>query len=671
MISRWFGKRKLRTEILVLFLFLLTVSSVVIISFVYTRNLQDIRRYSQETINRISALIIERMSCMLESMERLPQIGVGMFLRHPEVASENQPLISFFLDEVKYHPNLYAYYVGTPDGSALIVFNLSITDKPFYFGPSQRTPKGTVYAMMLVERSQGKDKEVWTYLDTDLKTISAEEIPSRGYDPRARPWYVGAVKEKKLFWTDVFTYDPTGDPGIAVAKPIYDEAGQLKAVIAADLSLNIFSQFLNSQTIGKKGKAFVLSESGQILIPVNEQNPIVSAAYAQFAKDQQNDFLLEIDGEKYLSSIHHFPASFAKNWLILIVDPLSDYFSEAFNTQRQMVLICLGILLVAAVLVIFFARHISRPIVILSREVNQITHLQLEKEVRVDSEIEEISLMDSSIAALRVAIRSFNKYVPREIVQELIEKKQEIVLGGEKKEIAILFADIVDFTPVADEYPIEMVTALLAEFFDVLSKVILKHGGTIDKYIGDCIMAFWGAPHTVENGERQACIAALECQEELAKLNQRRKERNRPEFHCRIGVNTGKAIVGNFGTQERMNYTAIGDSVNTAHRIEQINKTYHTAILIGEEVYLKIKDQFLVRPIDDVELKGKKNKLKVFELMALKEKATPQQRELASLFTEAFEAYHQGVNSQAQFQAILEKYPNDFPTQYYLNRLNP
>ena len=148
----------------------------------------------------------------------------------------------------------------------------------------------------------------------------------------------------------------------------------------------------------------------------------------------------------------------------------------------------------------------------------------------------------------------------------------------------LVFSDISDFSPIAESLSLEQFNALLIEYFDGMSKIILKDAGTIDKYIGDSIMAFWDAPDDMPDHAIRGCIAALECQAFVSQFNQRQKEKGGPELRTRIGVNTGFVIAGNIGTIERMNYTAMGAAVNTAERIEQMNKLYHTKIIIGEDV---------------------------------------------------------------------------------------
>lgn len=285
--------------------------------------------------------------------------------------------------------------------------------------------------------------------------------------------------------------------------------------------------------------------------------------------------------------------------------------------------------------------------------------------------------MDSSIAALRSGMRSFTRYVPRRIVQQLIEKGEEIALGGDKKEITIFFSDIAGFTSFSEEHSTEDVISFLFEYFDGLSKRIIEEKGTIDKYIGDSVMAFWGAPLEASDHAKRACRAALRCQAFLNTFNAQRKERGEGVLLTRMTLNSGSALVGNIGTLERMNYTVMGDAINVAAQLQEISKTYRIHILLTEATYQQVQGMFLIRPLDFCTVTGKKAKIKVYELMGLMQGeqellATREQKQLCALFTQATEAFHAGLFREAKelFSEVQEKFPQDTPTQIYLERIN-
>jgi adenylate cyclase len=675
-----FAVRTLRLEILTIFLALISFSSIVIVSFTYIQDTKAFDAIFHRSMHRLNNVIVDRTSCLLAEFRRVPEFIRGFVKQQPHLTVHNQELIDYFLNMMTQQKNLTTLFMGMPNGDALVIDNLSVTDHPNWFSSSELAPEGTKFTYLLVDHSKPEgERETWNYVSKDLRVIATHKKPLE-YDPRMRPWYQGAEKSGKLFWTDLYLYALNGVKGISCSIPIYDSSGKLLSVVGTDISLYFLSKFLSAQKIGKEGYAYVCDAEGQIIVPPpgnQETQTLVSSAFAYLKRvPGDSEFYLDFQNRKYLVSIHGFPLSATKNWNIILFDPRDDLFYDILSARKQIILISLGILLISGIFVVYFSKRISHPIVSLSKEVDRITNLDLDSNLRVYSIIKEVKMMDTSIAAMRSALRSFSHYVPKDIVLELIRKGQEITLGGEKKEITIFFSDIEEFTTVSEALSVDKLTPLLEEYFAVLSQTILAEKGTIDKYIGDGIMAFWGAPHPLSDHADQACLSALRCQSLLKTLNDKRIQNNLPPFFTRIGINTGVALVGNLGTMERMNYTAIGDAVNLASRLQNINKMYRTKIIIGEETKAKLSANFLVRPLDIVEVRGKKNKTKIFELIGTlsgdpETQATPAQIELSKLFTEAVDAFEQGdlEAAKAKFTAIYEKFPNDEPAQFYLKRM--
>lgn len=680
---QYFKHRKLRVDILTLFLSLFAISFALVISFAYLKNKKSILQFSKGEMERVSAVIVERISGLVSNVQFLPEVTSGIVENIDSL--NNKELTSYMLDVIKFYPKIYAFYVGSPDGNYIEVSNLTLVHQTHYLSDVLKPlPKGAIYSLRYINRTQGNPSEHWEYKNENLETVAEEDIPSLTYDHRSRPWYSGAKNTGALFWMDVYSFSTTGMPGITVANPVFNASGKMSAVIGVDLTLSFFEKFLGAQKIGKSGKAFILNRSGEVIIPMaqplqtsrEEISPeTISAAFAQFSKEQTKDFIFQSNGVDYLAYFNPFPVAFGREWLITIIVPLNDFFADIFRTQKQVSLISLAILIVSGLVVVYFAKKISDPIVVLAREVDKIRQLELESKLRVHSNIKEIQVMDASIASMRAAMLSFGRYVPKEIVKQLITKEHGITLGGEKREITVFFSDIAGFTTIAETMSTEILMELLTDYFGPLSEIILKNGGTIDKYIGDSIMAFWNAPLETAQHPYKACEAALKCEAALVKINQNLKDKNMPQLPTRIGINTGKAFIGNIGTPERLNYTAIGDVVNTGQRLEQAGKDYHVSIVISENVLEKIDDAFVVRPLDFVAVKGRKEKIKIYELMGKKEgqfAATPEEVQLSKTFTEAYDTFYRGELDKAKtlFQAILQKYPQDFPTQLYLNRIH-
>lgn len=662
--------QKLEIYILIVFLCLIAISTAITISFTYERNYASLLQFSRGTINRASSLIVQKVHCLLDDLLITPKISVGMVQRNPKISIHNKVIVEHLLDEVRYHPSLYGFHVADPDGNYLASLDLKVSGKPPL---AKKIPENAKYLVAYVNAEVNPPQETWYYYDKNENLIGKEEIPNRFFDARTRPWYGGAVRTKKPYWTHIYQFSLTDRLGIDVSLPVYNDQNKLIAVMGTNLTLNSFSDFLKEQKIGKTGRAFILNEAGKLILPLGktEHAEVVPVAYQEFLQEKKDNLIIKYNGEKYLVSLNRFPTTFGKDWQLVIVVPFTDYFGRILKTRHQTVLIALAILVVAGIVTFFLSKRTSRPIVQLADEVNKIKQFNFDSDIRVKSHIREIILLDSSIASMRNALRSFTRYVPKEIVNKLIEKGQEIQLGGEKREITLFFSDITGFTSLSESIPLDTLNHLLAEYFEGITQAILKEMGTIDKYLGDGLMAFWNAPDDMPDHAIKGCVAALACQDFLNDFNRKQKEANKPELNTRIGLNTGEMIAGNIGTTRRMNYTVIGDAVNTTQRIQEMNKDFHTKIIISEEVVKRTQDQFLVRPLDVSELKGRKGKIQIYELIAKKDKASPEQIEMASLFTKAYEAFHNGKLSEAKklFEEFLKKFPEDEAGKIYLGKI--
>jgi adenylate cyclase len=214
---------------------------------------------------------------------------------------------------------------------------------------------------------------------------------------------------------------------------------------------------------------------------------------------------------------------------------------------------------------------------------------------------------------------SLQRYLSPNLVDEMVQKTTELFsIGGEKKKISVLFCDIRGFTALTEKEPVETVVTILNEYFSAMSDVIFANQGTLDKFIGDAIMAIYGAPIEMPDGAYQCVKTAIEMREKLAFLNEKWKAEKKPQLQVGYGVNTGEAIVGNIGSERRMEYTAIGDMVNVAARLE--GETGSNQIFITEETYKEVESQILVKRLSAVKVKGKSAKIQVYEVAGLKAK---------------------------------------------------
>ncbi|MCS7013351.1 MAG: adenylate/guanylate cyclase domain-containing protein [Chloroherpetonaceae bacterium] len=215
----------------------------------------------------------------------------------------------------------------------------------------------------------------------------------------------------------------------------------------------------------------------------------------------------------------------------------------------------------------------------------------------------------------------FNAYVPPALVEQMLANPDSFKLGGERRELTMFFSDIKGFTNISEGYKDnpEKLVELLNEYLGTMTDIIFKYGGTLDKYIGDAVVAFWNAPLPVEDHAKQACWAALEMQETLKKLREKWIAEGKPPIYSRMGINTGTVIVGNMGSQSRFAYTAMGDAMNLAARLEAANKAFGTSIMISQYTYERVKDYCLCRELATITVQGKAEPIKVYELVGRKE----------------------------------------------------
>ena len=213
--------------------------------------------------------------------------------------------------------------------------------------------------------------------------------------------------------------------------------------------------------------------------------------------------------------------------------------------------------------------------------------------------------------------KQFEHYLDPGMVKKLQKDPSLLKLGGETKTMTFLFSDIRGFTPISEKYKgnPEGLTKLINRFLTRMTDVIIKNGGTIDKFMGDCIMAFWNAPIANPKHRQMAIKSAIEMQKELVKLNKKLKAEGLPEINIGIGINSGEALVGNMGSEQRFDYSVIGDAVNLASRLESSSKTLGKTLVIGESTRNTIENNFKFKYIDSITVKGKTEKIKVYTIL--------------------------------------------------------
>jgi len=270
----------------------------------------------------------------------------------------------------------------------------------------------------------------------------------------------------------------------------------------------------------------------------------------------------------------------------------------------------------------------------------------------------------------RFVRRTFSQYMDETIVRHLLKNPELIRPGGRRRRVTVFFVDIAGFTPIAEHLPAEETASILHTLLNAFTEVVIRNQGVIDKYIGDSIMAFWGAPLETDRDEENACRAALECLDALAEINREFRRKGLAEIAVRIGIHSGEAVVGNLGSDRIFDFTVVGDTVNLASRLESANKVFRTGILVSGDTYEKTGGTFLARELGLVAVKGKSLPVKVFEILAAAGTPDAVSEEKAAIHRQALSLFYEKRWQDAArlFERILEIDPGDGPADWYRGR---
>jgi len=512
-------------------------------------------------------------------------------------------------------------------------------------------------------------------------------------------WYTTA--RDYPIWTEARTIRSGAEavPGITYAAPIHDGKGDLLGVATINFDISAISRFLDSNPVGKAGFAFIVEKTaaGELRVIAHPNPEILTRATKDERGRTQYDFVphgslsdervvrfmerlsqKNVDylgqdlwtfrytagGTEYFGSYRKITGKDMPGWIVAQVIPYEEIMGPVERNNLETLglgaALCILIVIVSA----WVSALVAKPLRRIALDSEAIGRFELEPRPLERSQIREVDQLMLATHDMKRGLRSFRKYVPADLVREILASGGEAELGGQKATLTIFFSDIADFTTISELLSPEDLVEQLAEYFEAMSLALREQPpGTLDKFIGDSIMAFWGAPAPNPEHAVTACRSALHCQEHLKELQDKWAREGKPLFHQRIGINTGEVIVGNMGSITRLNYTVVGETVNSASRFEGLNKVYGTRIIIGESTRELVKEQFVARPLDLVSVKGSAKGVRIYELMAETSGADERVREIAGLAATALDLYlaRRWDEARAWYGKILELDPADRP----------
>lgn len=574
------------------------------------------------------------------------RLHVGPFLAEDGSVVEPTQLLDHFRAAIEANPEFTWASFGGEDGTYVAV---------------HRDPEGAIRGVWRTARGDG----------TTMRELSPQgegwhllETSEGDYDPRVRPWYQAAKEADRGVWVEPFVFATVRQPGFMYAQA-YRVGEGVHGVFAVEYEMSDLSAFLSTIQVGENGRVYVVTRDGEVVghpggeTTVERDGELLIAHANDHTDDMLRRAWAEIhdqeghfEFEDLLAMSESFPDDTGIDWKVVVVAPKADFFGNVEALRTKTLAIAAGVGLFAVFFGVFFSHRVSSALRLIANELEAIGRFELEPgelEQQGTSFVREVNEMAATTLLMKRSLRSFGKYVPKEVVRELLLSGEEAELGGRNAELTVLFSDIAGFTSVTETMSPDALIEVLGEYLEGMSAAVRGEQGTVDKFIGDAVMAFWGAPREVDNQAEAACRGALAMQAKLAEMQAGWTQRGLPELHTRIGVNTGDVLVGNIGALERLNYTVMGDAVNLAARLEALNKEYGTAILIGDETAKRIGDAFVLRPIDFVAVKGKNEAVLVHELVGLRDALSSAVLEAADLYTSALEQYR-----ERNFEAALK-----------------
>jgi adenylate cyclase len=577
------------------------------------------------------------------------------------------------------------------------VFLALLRSKPSLSWISLGTPDGSFYGAQrdLAARTDGNQLNLVTVVWDPVAGAGSERLfrfeakgndiayvgdrPSRpsSYDATHQPWFLRAKAENGPGWNESASVPNVVRAGISTSTPL-EINSKFVGVIDVVIELERLSSFLQEvqreQQVSKNGTVVIIDRNGHVVASADEaaiaqqrlgQMPMLRELGAgnqllalaervirtmqvdlrSVSDARQIEIVDPVGGDTYYVT---FATANFLGWVVVTVIPANDFLASIEKNAKYLLAALGGLTLAMAGLAVLLTnRLVARP---LGRIVGQLKHIEsfrLDQVVHLPSRLREFDGLSTALLQMSRGLASFQKYMPTELVRTLVSRGIEAKPGGSQENLTVLFADLAGFTSLSETLG-EAVVPVLTEYLETASSAVVSHKGTIDKFIGDAVMAFWGAP--IENAAhaRDACAAALALQRMMmARQPQPTPEDPGAALRVRVGVNTGRMLVGNVGSAERLNYTVIGDPVNVASRLEALNKRYRTTILIGEETRRAADAAIVVRQVDWVAVYGRSEGMAIYELLAMAEDAGGDDRAWVASYEAGLVAYAERRWSEA------------------------
>ncbi len=677
-----------KTSIITLFVAIVLVIGLTLVYLSFARISAITESAASKFIDKVAELSADRIGSQLKLIKDNLEILRDLPSIQTATIDDSRQLSPLFAAMLENNQQLFNLYVGYDDGSFI---EMDAVDRA---GATARVklgvPEQAVFRLVVITKKadgrQTRSRRI--FLSKKLEAV-AEAPGPRDYDPRERPWYQDANRRDGSLLTGPYVFFATGKHGYTVRLPLKEGS---RGVVAGDLLLDATEDLLNREKLTVSGVAFLFdgedrilahpqmsellkreaAEHGEGTIPrlrADDMSGVIGAIRAWRASGVAEQFFHDPGGRLYAAAFREIPIAGSANLQLAVVAPVDEFFATILSERNRLFAIALGFVFLMLPLVFLIGSFLSRSLRALANETDKIQRFELGTASPVHSLIREIDDLGRSVSTMRTVTQTFSQFVPKRLVEQLIETGTPLQLGGVRREITLLFTDIENFTELTEKADPTRVMQYTSRYFAAVSDEIMKHSGTVDKYIGDAIMAFWNAPADDPDHVKNACAAALAVFRANRLLNVEFEREGWPAYKTRFGIHNGDAVVGNIGSADRMNYTALGATVNLAARLEGLNKNYGTSILVSSAVQQHASSKFFFRSVDQISPKGFAEAFDIFELRC--ERDNDEEEEFCRDWEIIYAALRSGQSARAKdaLTLFLNKYPHDGVAGYYHGKL--
>ena len=677
---------RLRPSIVLLFVVLVVPIFTAMLWFTYATNDKMTRSNAKDLMERFRFEATTNTQNLLKPLETMVSTASTLASAQP-VYFRDAVSTQYLKDILAHSDTVSSAYVGFNDGTFRMVMRtpagLKIHDKV--------VPSESGYAYRWLDRSlPANPVDTFSFRDKQDREVGVSQVAAV-YDPRLRDWYKDAAIKKSTALSTPYIFSSSGLPGITIASPFYKD-GVLTGVVAVDITLDNLSKFLADRVVSPGAISLIIDEQEKVIANSNLKEKVKlvdkkvnlkhigaldsdlpALAMVQQAKAiDKNNFTFEhpSSNEEYAVSFSSFASDANKRWQILILAPLDDFSGPLKENNKRLLIFGTLAIILQILFIYFLSRLIAKPLERLEKKVNDVRELKPATDNTViESPIREISSLSRAVDTLDHAVRSFAAFVPVGLVKHLIESNQQLQLGGQSRFLTMMFCDVEAFSKLAESSPSNELLVRISAFLEAVTLAVNEEQGTIDKFIGDAAMAFWGAPAPLDDHAWHACAAAIRISQRMAVLNAKWISEGLEPLQVRIGIHCDAVVVGNIGSQHRMSYTVMGDAVNLTSSLENINKKYGTQITVSHAIFREVGERLHLRPMNEVNVKGRRATLQIYELLGVIDvnntnsslEASADIIEKCKMTKIAYQAFHdeQWEEAALRYEAILARFPYD------------